>query len=252
MNKPFWGIDGCKVGWFCIGLNAANEHKYFVAGDIGEIYKCLQEAKIALIDVPIGLSEDCHGRQCDKKARKFVGGRASSVFPVPCRQAIHAYRNENGSKKDKIKAGKIASIKITGGSLSEQTWGIVPKIDEVAQFLCENEDARKLFREVHPEVCFCALNNNTSLQYGKKKAGGFKERIAILEKSLPNVHQIFDDVRRNYLKTKVGDDDIHDALVAALTAKIGYKKYKTLPDKPAKDSCGLPMGMVYVVPPSKS
>ncbi len=246
---PFWGIDGCKTGWFCVGLSADGNYDYFVAKNIDEAHIRLQEAqaKIALIDIPIGLPSDKNGRECDKQARNGIGGRGSSVFSVPCRQAVEAYRKKSGDKKDKQKAGKIASIEITGGPLSEQTWGIVPKIVEVDFFLCENLKAQKLFREVHPEVCFSALNNKF-LDYAKKDRKGHEERINIIGKFLPNAQNIFSDIEGYYRVNrhyKVADDDILDALAAAITAKIGDGNYKTLPKDPLKDSRGLPMEMVY-------
>ena len=49
-------------------------------------------------------------------------------------------------------------------------------------------------------------------------------------------------------KKDATDDDILDALVAAVTVKIGRERYQTLPPNPCKDSRGLPMEMVYYKP----
>lgn len=252
---PYWGIDGCKAGWFCIGLGADGGRQHFVAPDISAACAilCQFRAKIALIDIPIGLSENADERKCDKEARQFVGrDRQSSVFRTPCRQAIDAYRNAPDGEKES--AGIYASEKITGLRLPKQTWAIAPKIAEVDSFLRKDSKARELFREVHPEVCFRAFKN-APLINGKSRAAGKKERKEILHNYLRDIDwaNIREELRRKgYTKTTkgkgVGDDDILDAAAAAITAWKGDGEYNTLPQNPPKDSRGLPMEMVYWKP----
>ena len=252
-NIPYWGIDGCPVGWFGIGLTARGRMDCFIAADIKEAYSLLRKngARLALIDIPIGLPSDDRGRQCDKDARELIKPRGGAVFPVPCRPAIEAYRKAPGDEASKKKAGKLASVKVTGGCLSEQTWAIVPKIDEVDLFLCGNRAARKLLREVHPEVCFRTLAG-VPLAYSKKKPEGREERIRILRKWLPREPASscnpFVDELLGFNRKDVGKDDILDALVAAITAReFCPEYYRTLPHPP-RDDVGLPMEMLYVHP----
>ena len=47
----------------------------------------------------------------------------------------------------------------------------------------------------------------------------------------------------------VADDDILDAMAAAITASTNPAALKTLPEHPTMDSRGLPMEMVYVADP---
>ena len=250
-DLDFWGIDWAKGQWLCIGLGRDGGHDYELAKDIGEAYEKLQRrnAQIALIDVPIGLPDNADERQCDILARREVGCRTSSVFPVPCRQAVEAYRDTSGDKFAKQEAGKCISRKVARGPMSIQTWSIVPQIVEVDSFLCKNTDAQEIFREFHPEVCFYAFKGQ-SLCPGKKiRRKGVAERMNILlskKEYLPRVKDIFDSVRTNHLKKEVGDDDILDAMIGALTAKLGYcGKYKTLPSNLPQDAHGLPMQMLY-------
>ena len=241
-NFNFWGIDGCKGGWFCIGLNAKGHHLSLIAPTIAEAYAELQKhgAKIVLIDIPIGLSDNEKERVCDKEARRFIGPRSSSVFRAPCRQAIEAF------SADDEEATKAVNIKITGRSLSKQTLAIMGKIAEVDSFI-HDHPSKNIFREVHPEVCFCALNGKTPLLHNKKTKEGIGERLEILRHYSLNTDAIYKESFSKYMDKTVARDDILDALVAALTAKIGYpKKYRTLPANPQKDSQGLNMEMVYV------
>lgn len=245
----YWGIDGCKSGWLCIGLQCNGESDAFVEPEISTAYKKMKDlgAQTILIDIPIGLSQDKNERECDKLARKEIGKKSSSVFRVPCRLAIEEYKKGSGEEQ-KVERGKIASVKITGGCLSQQTWAIVPKIAEVDDFMKNKTNNDVKLREVHPEVCFRKLNDDT-LKYSKKIIEGKEERQKILVNYLPDIDVIKAKIRdKCQLKTQVADDDILDALVAAVTAKLGeLGEFQTLPSgKPRKDCCGLPMEMVFV------
>lgn len=244
---PYWGIDGCRGGWLYVGLNRKGEHCAFVAENIRCAYQMMQErkAEVALIDIPIGLSDNKEERECDKHARRFVGERHSSVFRVPCRQAMDAYKKCADHEAGK-KAGEEESCRITGGPMSEQTWAIASKIAEVDDFLqcpahMKNEGFK--LRETHPEVCFRALSPcDADLEYGKSTPDGIEERRKILESRLPDARNIESEIKA-CLKHGIADDDILDAMVAAVTAKVG--RAKTLPPNPPTDSRGLSMEMVF-------
>jgi len=244
---PYWGIDGCKAGWLCVGLNRRGKHCAFVAENIRCAHQEMEarKAKSALIDIPIGLSDNAEKRVCDKCARKFIGKRRSSVFKVPCRQALDAYKKYADPEAGK-NAGKRENRKITGGPLSLQTWAIASKIAEVDNFLqCQAPMKNKKFklRETHAEVCFRALSPcDADLEYNKKKSAGKEERRKILATHLPGARKIESEIKA-CLKSGIADDDILDAMVAAVTAKIG--RSETLPPNPPKDSRGLPMEMVF-------
>ena len=236
-DLKFWGIDWAKGQWLCIGLGKGNRYDHFFAKSVGEAHEKLQEhAETVLIDIPIGLSDNADERQCDISARVEVGNknRKSSVFRVPCRQAIDAYKKDSGDEKSKELAGKIASVQTTMLCLSEQTWNIVPQIAEMDSFLCEDKGAKNFFREFHPEVCFRAFADEP-LCHSKKTSKGFAERMDILlkkETRLPKAKEIYDSIRTKRLKKEVGDDDILDALVGAITVKRGGDKWENLQCEP--------------------
>ena len=243
IKLPYWGIDNCTGGWFCVGLGNDSEYNCFPESNIETAHRRIKESggKIALIDMPIGLPDGKAARVCDQKARRFIGPRSSSVFSVPCREVIEAYKSGVG-KEDKVAKGKKESQRITGGPLSEQTWGIAPKIAEVDDFV-RNDGV--ILREVHPEVCFRALNDSEYLYDHKETAQGEKKRLTICSRYFADASQLLANARRC---KGVKPDDVLDALAAAITAKLGEANgYKTLPDNPPKDSAGLPMEMVYVV-----
>ncbi len=75
-EKPvFFGLDGCKAGWFCIGIDDAGDFRFSVLKKIDELQQYLDQAKLILVDIPIGLPwRDHPTRLCDTAARRFVDG----------------------------------------------------------------------------------------------------------------------------------------------------------------------------------
>ena len=88
MASKFVGVDGCKAGWFSVGLDRDGfEAKVFCT--FSDLLAHYRDAKLILVDIPIGLPEGKGGRDCDREAREKLGRpRASSVFPTPTRQTV--------------------------------------------------------------------------------------------------------------------------------------------------------------------
>ena len=72
----------------------------------------------------------------------------------------------------------------------------------------------------------------------KKKGAGFDERFALLEGFRPSVGEDFDRIRTEFRRGDVANDDILDAMAAAITASADPVALKTLPEHPTKDSRG--------------
>ena len=116
-------------------------------------------------------------RACDKAARKLLGQpRASSVFRAPCRAALGA--------QTYAEASEINRQKTTRG-LSQQAWGIAPKIKQVDDAI--TSDSQPWAFEVHPEVCFWALNRRRPMKHNKKTSEGAAERVALLRQVFPQI-----------------------------------------------------------------
>ena len=105
-----------------------------------------------LIDIPIGLPENTQqdAARPDKLLRKDLKGKASSVFSVPCRQAVE--------EQDRTKA-KALNLSVLGRSLSEQSLGICASIRQVDHFLQRHPEWKNRLIESHPEYCFTLLNH---------------------------------------------------------------------------------------------
>lgn len=232
------GVDGCKSGWFAIVME---DERWYTA-----IYKNIHNlvddngnAESILIDIPIGLrNSEKNGRLCDLESRKVLRhGRASSVFPTPCRSALYCSSYEAASSEN---------IRCVGKALTIQTWGIIPKILEVDTFLGENPELIHVIRESHPEVAFWGLNNKNPMKFKKKSEDGLRERLEVLENHDARAAEIYRTAIDQYLRKDVAKDDILDALCMAITGQMVKNGIRcSLPQQPEIDDHGLPMQIIY-------
>ena len=231
----YYGIDGCKKGWFYIGINENDQYEFGIVSAFKEILQIVDQPTQVLVDIPIGLrGKDSRKRLCDIEARKVLGKRSSSVFPPPSRLALDA--------NDYAEASDI-NFESTGKRLIRQSYAISSKIKEVDDFIISTGLQGK-FREMHPEVCFWALNNYQSMKFKKKRFVGFEERKYILKKYFSNTDKLIQEARSKYLNKDVATDDILDSLIGAVCAKF-HNNLKQLPQHPETDAKGLKMEIVY-------
>lgn len=157
-KNVFVGVDGCRTGWFAVFLYLGNDQNCEWEIGIFHNFSSLidflknnygQAEPLILIDIPIGLKSGGYGeRLSDIGACSVLKSRKSSIFPVPCREAVYAESYEKACEVNK---------ELTGKSISRQAWNIIPKIRDVDAFLIENEAFRGIVRETAPEVCFQAF-----------------------------------------------------------------------------------------------
>lgn len=201
------GIDGCKAGWIA-WIVSGNETPEF------KVVKTLEElvddftGSTTLIDMPIGFSDSLTpDRLCDKAARRFLTSkRGSSVFPVPCREAVY--------QTDYI-AACSANVEQLDKKFSKQTWGIVPKIRELDE-LIESHPSLSI-RESHPEVVFAALKGEP-LTFSKRTQEGKEERLSIIQQLAPQWCDGLSLAISNTKRKDVAIDDIYDAFILMLIA----------------------------------
>ena len=239
------GVDGCPGGWFSIGLDASGEGEARKFKTFEKLLSQYNDATLILVDIPIGLPEGPGGRCCDYLARGLPGfKRKSSIFPTPTRQTVQqACIDPQG-----YEAAKKVEYAVAGKKISKQAIAIAPKIAEVDRALTDSgKQVTPVVREVHPEVCFWALNGKSSMKFSKKKDEGREERLKTLEDEdvFPKAREVYRKACEEYRTQRVGSDDIIDAMVAAVTALLGQGKLQTIPEIPLRDNKGLPMEMVY-------
>ena len=236
------GVDGCSGGWLAVGLNRSGGHGSEVFENFGALLGRYGSADLVLVDIPIGLPDGPGGRDCDREARRRLRPRGSTVFPTPTRSTAHWAAKRRCNYKGAAEVERCQ----TGKAISRQTFAICPKIAEVDEVLCgRGGDARPTVREVHPEICFWALNGGSPVTSSKKRPRGQKERLRILSTDDPRSALIFEDACKSFLRKCVAKDDILDALAAAVVASRSEGALRTVPEHPPLDAEGLPMEIVY-------
>jgi predicted RNase H-like nuclease len=227
------GVDGCPGGWVVVRVDAAGRLRVaetFVAASIVELLARTRDCQTVGIDVPIGLC-DSEPRQADIAARRVIGARRNSVFPAPVRPVLNA--------KSYVEACTV-SEQACGKKLSKQAFAILPKIRESDQAMLVDTTLQEWMFEVHPEVCFWALNGHEPLRHYKKSPEGDGERTALLASVFTS------DVADLTAPRGAARDDVLDACAAAWTARrFATGQHQTLPEVPPVDSRGLRMEIVY-------
>lgn len=255
-QSKFVGVDGCPCGWFSVAFSGDDAYElkaFFLFEDLLEYYKT---AERILVDIPIGMTDGPEERPCDPEARSKLSVLLKrSVFRVPTRTAVDYLARHPGSKD----RAKEVERGITGQSnpknaksLSAQTLAIMPKISEVDRAILKlSTDERRKVREIHPEICFWALNGEVAMVHTKHTDEGIEERIQTLCKKgvEPRTRKILDEAWSTYQDHCVGKDDILDALAGAVTARAGgSNNLQTLPANRQPDYKGLGMEMVFWKP----
>jgi predicted RNase H-like nuclease len=223
------GIDGCRGGWVGFKVDLASLCTSVELIDLPSILtKKPDDLAILAIDIPIGLLDG--SRACDKAARRLLGQpRGTSVFAVPCRASLSEQNHA---------AASATNLRITGRGLSQQAWGIAPKIKQVDDGI--TADCQKWVFEVHPEVCFWALAGERPMAHGKKTKAGVDERFALLRSVFPDIEHSLQD-----RPASVGKDDVLDAAVAAWTALRINRGEAQRVCEPERDANGLETTIWY-------
>jgi predicted RNase H-like nuclease len=234
------GVDGCRAGWIAV-FRKRGQLAYAILPSIRALIQSFPKAARICIDVPIGLPwRECPVRPCDRLARLALGAdRRSSVFPVPCRTAVHCRTAREARQANQAELTR---------SLSAQAWGIVGKVAEVDAFLVANAGERSPLREAHPELCFWGLAGGAPMAHSKKTAAGVQERLRVISRHAPDATRLLERVVRDHPRKAVCPDDVLDALILFLTASAPAHAIRRMTDTPRIDQLGLPMEMLYARP----
>lgn len=199
------GVDAARGGWIAVALQEGRFADAGLERRFPAILERFPDALVIGVDVPIGLPAPGERRRADIEARRVVGGRRSSVFFTPSREALEAttYRE----------------ARAVAPSTSAQGWALRTAILDVARV----DDGR--VREVHPEVSFATLAAEP-LAFGKRTWNGQHERTRLLARAGIELPKRLD-------AGLVAVDDVLDAAVAAWTAtRIARGENVTLPADP--------------------
>jgi predicted RNase H-like nuclease len=225
------GVDGCRGGWIAV-LRQGPDFRWRRLAALAELFAGAPRPAVVAVDIPIGLT-DRGARLCDREAREQLGARRACVFPAPIRPLLSATSRAEASARRR---------RLEGKGVSCQAWAIVDKIREVDDLLRRHPAYRTVVREVHPELCFAALNGGRAVARSKHTAPGLARRVALVRAWCGQA------VVRALAERRAlgcGADDIVDAFATLWTAdRIQRGRAIALPARPPRDSHGLPMAIV--------
>ena len=227
------GIDWMKPCWFAAEIQGT-EISIRKLSNIAEINEYYLTADAVLIDIPVGLPENKeeNAARPDREARNYLPTvRKSTIFPVPCRQAINMESYAEASAENQ---------RVLGKKLTSQSYAFSKMVRQVDEFLLEEKYWLNRLAESHPEVAFQRLNDGNGLQNSKHTEAGIQERIAILQRYGVDPVPLFAEF------TPKQYEDVLDALCLAVSAKLGCENgFRSIPENPYCDNRGLKMQMVF-------
>ena len=186
------GVDMAKGGLAVVVLEGSSVVEAFRCESFADAL--LVDAEVVGIDIPLGIPESGI-READVAARRFVGPRASSVFPTPVRRVLEATTYGEA---------RTVATELTGKSVSAQAYALRRRILELDEYAYVDERVI----EVHPEVSFRELAHRPLLP--KKGTDGLVERRTLLEEAGIEVPPSV---------PRVAEPDLLDATVAAWSAR---------------------------------
>lgn len=223
------GVDGCPGGWIYATRRPGEPVTIGACATFAELLNLWSGALIA-VDIPIGLPSE-GSRECDQLARRLVGARRASVFPAPLSSTVGSVDHVEASARRR---------QVEGKGMSVQSFNILSKVSEVNSLLTPVLQDRVV--EVHPEVCFAAMNAGRPLAHAKKQAPGRQERFALLLRYFPDLGQYLSQRRPG----RAAADDLLDAYAALWTAeRLVSGVASRIPEFPPRDERGLRMEMWY-------
>jgi predicted RNase H-like nuclease len=228
------GVDGFRRGWRVVLCHIDSDT--WLMRDLATFRDLLalhEEPTIVCVDMPVGLPEYTQpgGRACEIEARRLLGPRRSSVFSVVGRIALAC---------DSRGKAHVASVAAGGIGVGAQAWGLSTKLREIDSSM--TAERQRVVFEVHPELCFWALNSQQPMAHGKKTSAGRSDRIAALSRN--RVPQVF--LEQTVARLRSGHDDFLDACAAAWTARrIFIGAAERLPRTVERDNRGLDMAIWF-------
>jgi len=220
------GADGCRTGWVVCRRDGGGTLDIRVVKTLAEACEGLS---ILAIDMPIGFVDlPRPGRQCEGEARRLLPGKASSVFPTPCRPALACTTHADAN----------AVSKALGVGLNQQTFHLFPKMREVDELLRSKPKLKRIVYEAHPELAFARMNGGKPVLSKKRQPDGYAERHRLLARhGFPcHVDRLAGAAR----------DDILDAIAVCRTALLIAQRQATrLGPAKLRDSHGLPMNIWF-------
>ena len=234
------GVDGCRSGWLAALLRRdTGEIRLRILPALQSLLNEPAPPQIIAVDMPIGLPDriDGPGRAAEQAVRPLLGGRQSSVFSIPSREAVYA-----GEYRDACAVALATSD--PPKKISKQGFMLFGRIREIDALLRARRELTERIFEAHPEVAFWRMNGGAALDEPKKVRGRPYEpgialrRRLLIEAGLPR-ERVEAPAPRG-----AGVDDMLDAFATLVVARrILDGQARAYPSPPARDRYGIPIAI---------
>ena len=230
--KLLGGVEPCPGGWLVAigklqGISLLPEQA-LVLPTFVDVLDYRPSFDALGLHVPIGLPTEPSGagRSCDREARAVLGWpRSGAIVSAPCRAALAA---ETYPEAKRANAGRLSAVQ----------WQMRRHFIEVDAIIGPYH--QRSAHEVHPELGFYQMNEDTPLRHRKHSEEGHAERRDLLVRRLPGVERILDEPVPG-----ARIEHVLDACADLWTARrIVARALQRLPEDPEWDDTGLRMEIV--------
>ena len=235
MSEYYVGSVARNGLWLAAAYTEDGYDHAAVLEGVGELWTRYEEtaARIA-VDVPIGLGSTTAPRPNEQVTRELLGD-GGGVVPTPVREAVRKQRYRTASRVHERK---------TGHELPRNAFesaGLAAAMDE---FLDAIDEARPVFVEAHPELCYLAFARE-AMADPPETAAGYAERMRTLAEfdrdAPPTVQSVAEATAGHRLPIPA----VVDSVALGLTVRPGPGELRSAPSDPPTDDRGLPMRYVY-------
>ena len=236
MSDYYVGGVARGEGWLAVAYDESGYDHAAVLESVGELWTRYEETAATIaVDVPVGLETASAPRPNEAAAAEYLGERRGTIVPAPVREAARKQRYPTAARVHERK---------TGGDLSRAAFERARLVTAVDEFLTAIDDARSVFVEAHPELCYRAFAGDP-LSERADVAAGYAERMRVLaefDRDAPPTVQSAAGATEGY---EVPIPAVLDGAALALTVRPGPGECRSLPADPPTDEEGLPMRYVY-------
>jgi predicted RNase H-like nuclease len=222
--------------WLAVAYTDDGYDHTVVVDGVGELWTRYEETAVRIaIDVPIGLGSTTAPRPNERVARELLGERKEAIVPAPVREAV---------KKQRYRTAARVHERKTGHELPETAFEPASRTAAVDEFLDAIDEARPVFAEAHPEICYLAFAGEPMADPAEF-AGGYAERMRTLAEFDRDAPPTVQSVAEATAGHRIPIPAVVDAVALGLTVRPGPGELRTLPTDPPTDERGLEMRYVY-------